>query len=227
MHQPRIAGDDHDEPVPVVLHPLEQRLDRLGPEVLPFVTRCERVRLVDEEHAVERPPDRAVGLDRGHADVLADEPGAVDLDEMAALEQTHGAIHLGEQPRDRRLARPGLPRKTRCCEVATSGRPWRCRSACTCRKATSARTCSLTVSRPTRESSSAWSSGSVLAGSGRRSWSETHSAGSAGAGGLGQALAEDPQAAGDVVEWIPCHAGSVPPRRGITPQADGRVGPIS
>ena len=34
LHQPRVARDDHDEAVAVVLHPLEQRLDRLGPEVL-------------------------------------------------------------------------------------------------------------------------------------------------------------------------------------------------
>ena len=32
-HQRGIAGDDHDEPVAVILHPLEQRLDRLGAEV--------------------------------------------------------------------------------------------------------------------------------------------------------------------------------------------------
>ena len=85
-HQPRVAGDDHDEAVAVVLHPLEQRLDRLGAEVLaPVARRRERVRLVDEEHAVERAADRAVGLDRGRADVLADERRAVDLDEVAPL----------------------------------------------------------------------------------------------------------------------------------------------
>ena len=31
-----------------------------------------------------------------------------------------------------------------------------------------------------------------------------------GARGLGETLAQDPQAAGDVVQWIPCHTGSVP-----------------
>src|SRR5918912_1050376 len=41
---------------------------------------------------------------------------------------------------------PGLPRKTRCWLVATSGSPCSSRFACTCRNATSARTCSLTVS---------------------------------------------------------------------------------
>ena len=56
---------------------------------------------------------------------------------------------------------PGLPRKTRCCEVATSGSPCSRRRPCTCRNATSARTCSFTDSSPTRESSSACSSSSV------------------------------------------------------------------
>src|SRR5262249_44379086 len=89
----------------MILHALEKGLDRFGPEVLPRVAAGERVRLVDEEDAVEGPPDRAVGLDRRRADVLADEAGAVDLDEMAALEQAHRAIHLREQARDGRLPR--------------------------------------------------------------------------------------------------------------------------
>src|SRR5437764_5910156 len=59
---------------------------------------------------------------------------------------------------------PGLPRKPRCCEVATSGSPCSSRRAWTWRNATRARTCSLTVSRPTSESSSSWSSASVRAG---------------------------------------------------------------
>ena len=67
-----------------VLHPLEQRLDRLGPEVLHHRVGRERVGLVDEQHAVERALDRAVGLDRRRPDVLADEPRAVDLDEVPA-----------------------------------------------------------------------------------------------------------------------------------------------
>jgi hypothetical protein len=67
VHQPRIAGDDHHESVPVVLHPFQQRLDRFRPEVHPLVRGRERVRLVDKEHAVERTADRAVGLDRRRA----------------------------------------------------------------------------------------------------------------------------------------------------------------
>ena len=89
----------------IVLHPLEQRLDRLGPEVEPLVWRRQRVRLVDEQHAVERPSDRTVGLDRRRADVLAHETRTIDFHQVATPEQSHRAIHLGEQARDRRLAR--------------------------------------------------------------------------------------------------------------------------
>src|SRR3954465_15220884 len=111
MHQPGIAGHDHDEAVTVVLHSLEQRLDRLRSEVLAFVSRRERIRLVDEEDTVERAPDYPVGLDRRHADVLPDEPGPVDLDQMAPAQQPHRSIHLREQSRDRGLAGPWIPEK--------------------------------------------------------------------------------------------------------------------
>ena len=105
-HQARVTGHDHHEPVTEVLHPLEERLDCLGAEVEPAVAAPgrERVRLVDEEDAVERAADGAIGLDRGLADVLADERRAVDLDEVTLLEQAHRAVHLGEQPGDGRLA---------------------------------------------------------------------------------------------------------------------------
>src|SRR4051794_25680067 len=74
---------------------------------------------------------------------------------------------------------PGLPRKTRCCDVATSGSSSSRRRACTSRNATSARTCCFTVSRPTSASSSAWSSASGRGGSLRASVSRTTSNASA------------------------------------------------
>src|SRR3954471_439895 len=73
------------------------------------------------------------------------------------------------------LPAPGLPRKTRCCVVATSGRPASLRFACTRRNATSARTCSFTDSSPGSESSSSSSSSSGRAGSWRRSASRSSS----------------------------------------------------
>src|SRR6059058_4435467 len=76
---------------------------------------------------------------------------------------------------------PGSPRKTRCCDVATSGSPCFSGSAWTWRNATSARTCSLTVSRPVSASSSAWSAASDSAGSGLRNASASGSVSHSGA----------------------------------------------
>jgi hypothetical protein len=94
--------------VAVVLHSLEERLDRLGAEVEPVLGGRERVGLVDEQHAVEGAPDRPLGLDRRQADVLADEAGSVDLDEVAAAEEAHRPVHLREEPRHRCLPRAGV-----------------------------------------------------------------------------------------------------------------------
>jgi hypothetical protein len=67
-----------------------------------------RIGLVDEQNPVERTPDRAIGLDRRHPDVLSDEPRAVDLDQVTLPEQPDRAVGLGEQARNRRLPRPGI-----------------------------------------------------------------------------------------------------------------------
>jgi hypothetical protein len=88
----------------VVLHPLQQRLDRLVPEVELIAVSGECIRLVDEKHAVESASHDPVCLERGKPDVLPDEPGSVDLDQLAAAKEPHRAVHLGEQPGDRRLA---------------------------------------------------------------------------------------------------------------------------
>jgi hypothetical protein len=95
--------------VAVVLHPLEQRLDRLRPEIVVRRLGRERVGLVDEEDAVERPPDHPLGLERRCPHVLADEPAAVDLDEMPAPQQPHRPVHLRQQPGDGGLTGAGVP----------------------------------------------------------------------------------------------------------------------
>src|SRR5919112_6291782 len=112
LHQPGIAGHDHHQAMAVILHPLEQDLYRLGPEVQPAVAlRRQRVGLVDEQDAVERPADHAVGLDRGRTDVLPHQSGPVDLHQVALLQQADRPVHLGQEPRDRGLARAGVPQE--------------------------------------------------------------------------------------------------------------------
>ena len=97
--------------MPEVLHSLQERLDGLRAEVEVAVAaaRSERVGLVDEEDAVERTPDCAVGLDRGLADVLADERSAVDPACSALLEQPHRSVHLGQQAGDCGLPGAWIP----------------------------------------------------------------------------------------------------------------------
>ena len=52
-HLVRVAGDDDGEIVAVVLHELDERVDRLAAEVVLAAAR-QRVRLVDQQHAAER-----------------------------------------------------------------------------------------------------------------------------------------------------------------------------
>ena len=82
VHVVRVAREHDDQPVAVVLGPLEQRLDRLGAvrvtAGVPVVVQ--RVGLVDEQDAAHRGVDELVRLDRGRPEVLADQVGAVGLD---------------------------------------------------------------------------------------------------------------------------------------------------
>ena len=132
----------------MILHPLQERLDRLVAEVeTRRVARASTPRRTKSTPSSAR-PDHALRLDRRRPDVLPDEPGAVDLDELvAALEQPHRAVHLRQEPRHILFPSPGLPRKTRCCVVATSVAPPPC-VAPGRGNATNPRTCSLTVSKP-------------------------------------------------------------------------------
>ena len=108
LHLLLVPGQDDDEVVAVVLGPLEQRLHRLlaEPVGLPVALVDQAVRLVDEQHPAERGVDELVGLDRGGAEVLADQVGPVRLD------------HLGRLPAGRTRRRswpaPGPPSSCRC-----------------------------------------------------------------------------------------------------------------
>jgi hypothetical protein len=100
---------DHDEVVALVLHHLQQDLDRLL-AVVAFVLRpVEVVRLVDEQHAAHCPLDRFLGLWRGVADVLADEVVAGHRDEMAFAHMAEAVEDLRHAHRHRGLAGAGVP----------------------------------------------------------------------------------------------------------------------
>ena len=107
FHLVRVSGHDDDEPVPVVLHPGQQSIDRLAAEPsLPLV--AELVRLVDEQHAVERAVDNRVGLYRGLPDVLANQVARPDLSHVPASQHPEVPVHLADQPGHRGLAGAGV-----------------------------------------------------------------------------------------------------------------------
>lgn len=68
----------------------------------------EGVRLVDEQHAAPGLLEEAGGLGAGVADVLADQGGAVGLDQVAALQKADGGQDAAVEPGDRGLARAGV-----------------------------------------------------------------------------------------------------------------------
>jgi hypothetical protein len=103
-HRRRVAGEDDHQVVAVVLHQLGQDRQRLVAVVLPGRAGHQRMRLVDEQHAAERPLDDGLHLGRGLADVLADQVGPGDLDQVAGRQHAALAVDPGQQPGHGRLA---------------------------------------------------------------------------------------------------------------------------
>ena len=66
-----------------------------------------RVRLVEEQHAVQRAVDDRVGLGFGLTDVLTDQVGAVHLFDVFFLQKAKAAIDFGDDARNRGLTGPG------------------------------------------------------------------------------------------------------------------------
>ena len=104
VHPVLVAGEDHDEVVALVLHDLEQDLDRLLPVVALVLGPVQVVGLVDEQHAAHRALQHLAGLRRRVADVLADEVVAGHRDEVALPHVAQAVQDLGHAHRDRRLA---------------------------------------------------------------------------------------------------------------------------
>ena len=108
LHPVLVAREDHDEIVALVLHHLQQDLDRFLAVVALVLRAIEVVRLVDEEHAAHRPLQHLLGLGRGVADVLADEIVARDRDQVPCADVAEPVQDVGHAQRDRRLAGAGI-----------------------------------------------------------------------------------------------------------------------
>ena len=53
LHQLRVAGHYNNQPVPVILHPFQQGIDSLPPEIIRNGTLGKSVRLVDKEPSIQ------------------------------------------------------------------------------------------------------------------------------------------------------------------------------
>ena len=91
-----VAGDDDREVVAVLLHELHERRDGLVAEV-DEAALGERVRLVDEQHATERPTDDLLHLERRLADVARDEVDPAGLDELALADEPQRPCTAGRR----------------------------------------------------------------------------------------------------------------------------------
>ena len=101
-----VAGEDHHQVVALVLHHLQQDLDRLLAVVAFVLGAVQVVGLVDEQHAAHRLLEHLVGLGRGVADVLADQVVAGHRDQVAFA-------HVAEPVQDLRHAH-APPSSCRC-----------------------------------------------------------------------------------------------------------------
>ena len=104
-HLVGVACHDHDDAIAPVLDELDDGVDGLPAEVR-LAAADERVRLVDEQDALVGLVERRHHLRSGLAHEPGDEPGAVDLDQMAPVDHAERPVDLGEQPRHGGLARP-------------------------------------------------------------------------------------------------------------------------
>ena len=111
LHEVGVARHDDHEVVAVVLHGLEEGVDGLHAEVVRPGIGGQGIGLVDEEQAAVRTVHDLLGLDGRLADIAADEPGAVDLDQVPLAEHAELLIDLAEQTRHGGLAGTGVAGK--------------------------------------------------------------------------------------------------------------------
>jgi hypothetical protein len=85
VHAVFVAGQDHDEPVAVVLRDLQEDLDRLLAVVALVLGPVQVVGLVDEQHAAVRALEHVLRLGRRVPDVLSHEILAGDRQQVPFL----------------------------------------------------------------------------------------------------------------------------------------------
>ena len=108
LHLVLVAGNDDDEVLPLVLHHLEQHLDRLLAVVALVVKAVHVVGLVDEQHAAHRPLQDLPGLGCGVAHVLPDEVVPAGDHDVALPHEAQLPQDLAHLHGDRGLAGPGV-----------------------------------------------------------------------------------------------------------------------
>ena len=108
VHAVAVAGEDHDQVVALVLHHLQQDLDRFL-AVVPLVLRpVQVIGLVDEQHAAHGPLEHFLGLGRGMADILADQVVAGHRNQMAFAHIAEAVKDARHAQRHRGLAGAGI-----------------------------------------------------------------------------------------------------------------------
>src|ERR1700682_6366696 len=111
LHAVGIACEDDHEVLALVLHDLQQDLDRLLAVVALVLGTVEVVGLVNEKDAAHGPLQNLLGLGRGVTNVLPDEVITRDRDEMAFTDEAEAVEDVGHAQRDSRLAGARIARE--------------------------------------------------------------------------------------------------------------------
>ena len=94
LHAVLVAGDDDDQIVAMVLHLLQQHLDRLLAVVTLVLRSIQVVGLVDEQHSAHCALENLPRLRRGVTDVLADQIVTRDRDQVSLSHVTQAMQDL-------------------------------------------------------------------------------------------------------------------------------------
>ena len=106
FHRPRVASDDHDQVIPVILHGFQDRVDGFLTEV--FLSGSQRVCLVDKQNSTQRFLDLLLGLQGSLPYIAGHKSGPVHLHQLSLRQDADLGIELGEDPGHRCLAGTGV-----------------------------------------------------------------------------------------------------------------------